>query len=31
LDIVKKEIFAFSVAALEEDISNVGMEWETTG
>jgi hypothetical protein len=28
---VKKELFAYNSAVLEEDMSNVGMEWETTG
>jgi hypothetical protein len=31
LDIVKKELFSYSVTALEEDIQSVGIEWETTG
>jgi hypothetical protein len=31
MDIVRKELFPYNAAVQEEDIANVGMEWETTG
>lgn len=31
MDIVRKELFPYNSAVAEEDIANVGMEWETTG